>query len=529
VLPKGLPERTLGWDVLEWGSSLLAQPDGKYQGEKWVYSDEQALFLLWFYALDERGKFIYRNAVLERPKGWGKSPLLAAICCTEFMGPVMFDGWDANGRAVGRPTPTPLVQIAAISDSQAENTYALCREMMLQGEIMQEYPDLDVMLAKSTFPGGRKLEKVTASPRGREGNRATFAVMDETHLWIPAEQGPQLYEALARNLAKMDQRFIETTNAPEPGQGSVAESTHEAYEKMQSGESESFGLLFDTREVIIDDIYDKEKAWPALRYVYGDAAHPETGWINLERIWAEITDPRTKESVARRFYFNQRVRPPSAWLNHSEWTACYNPHIKLRPNDKIALGFKGAINKGAASLVAYRLTDGALFTLGLWEAPSGFRVQTKDEKGKRGQELSWKAPWDEIDARVRNVLDHHDCIKLVADPTCRRDVIAEWYADYEDVVEEFWFSNKGKFARAVDQFENQVSAKRISWESKDISRHVLNAHVEEVPGGQIIRQDTPYSERFIAAALASILAVEAAALAIQDGALQRRDKTIFSY
>jgi hypothetical protein len=518
MLPKGLPEHSLGWDVLDWGTEYLAQPDGDYQGEPWVYSDEQALFILWFYAVDEDGKFIYRKAVLERPKGWGKSPLLAAICCTEFMGPVRFDGWDANGRPVGKPSPTPLVQIAAISDSQAENTYALCREMMLQGEIMYEYPQLDIMLAKSTYPGNRKLEKVTASPRGREGNRATFVVMDETHLWVPAEQGPELHEALSRNLAKMGGRFIETTNAPVPGQNSVAEKTHDAYEKMRATDVNASGLLFDTREVEIDDIYDKEKAWPALRYVYGDAADPETGWIDLDRIWAEITDPQYGESVSRRFYFNQRVRPPSAWLNYAEWMDCYDPHVKASNGDKIALGFKGTINRSAAALIGFRLTDGALFNFGIWE---------KQEGGMEGDK--WEANWDEIDARVRNVIDHYDVIKLVADPVSRRDVISEWYADY-GIVEEFWLSNRAKFGRAVQQFEQFVTAKHIKWEDPVLSKHVLNCHAEEIPGDlYIIRQDTKWSDRFIGAAQAACLAVEAAALAIQDGALAERKNTVFSF
>jgi len=518
MLPKGLPKYSLGWEVLEWGSSYLAQPDGDCQGDPWIYSDEQAMFIVWFYAIDEDGKFIYRKAVLERPKGWGKSPLLAAICCTEFMGPVRFDGWDANGRPVGKPSPTPLVQIAAISDSQAENTYALCREMMLQGDLVNEYPQLDIMLAKSVYPGNRKLEKVTASPRGREGNRATFVVMDETHLWVPAEQGPELHEALSRNLAKMGGRFIETTNAPVPGQNSVAEKTHDAYEKMRVDDANASGLLFDTREVIIEDIYDKEKAWPALQYVYGDAASPETGWIDLDRIWAEITDPQYAESVSRRFYFNQRVRPPSAWLNYADWKDCYDPTIKARPGDKLALGFKGTVKGGSAALIGFRLTDGALFDLGIWERP----IETAG-----GQK--WEAPWDEIDARVRNVIENYDVIKMVADPVARRDKVSEWYADFE-IVEEFWFSNRAKFGRAVQQFEQFVMAKHLKWESPLLSNHVLNCHAEEIPGDlYIIRQDTKFSDRYIGAAQAACLAVEAAALAIQDGAIKSKKNTVFSF
>ena len=72
MIPDGLPEYTLGWGLLDWGTKYLSNPDGERMGERWIYSDEQALFILWFYAVDEHGKFLYRRGMLERPKGWGK-------------------------------------------------------------------------------------------------------------------------------------------------------------------------------------------------------------------------------------------------------------------------------------------------------------------------------------------------------------------------------------------------------------------------------------------------------------------------
>lgn len=524
MLSKGLPEKTLGWEILNWGSAMLAQPDGLRKGHAWRYSPEQAKFIIWFYALDERGRFLYRNAVLERPKGWGKSPLLAAICCTELLGPVYFDGWDADGNPVGRQAPTPLVQIAAISDSQANNTMDLVREMLAEGEARNEYYGLDIMLAKVTAPGGRKLEKVTASPRGREGNRATFSVMDETHLWVPAEKGPELYEAIARNLAKMNCRWVETTNAPVPGEGSVAEISHEAYDKMMAGESFDQGLLFDTREVYVEDIYDPETAIPALRRVYGDAGHPETGWINLDRIWAEINDPRTKEHVARRFYFNQRVSGHTTWLRPSEWLACRDSKLKLKKTDKIALGFKVRPRQGGAVLVACRLTDGALFNLSgkNWEKPEGSLV-------------SWEVSTVAVDRRIRKVIEDYEVVKFLADPQSWQDIIGRWSIDFgknnqdKPLVVEFWSNNRTKMSKAVEQFETAVTGQRISWNDEQISRHVLSCHTEEVPQGYVIRPETKYSNRYIIGAQAAVLALEAAVLAIEEGALKETDNYVFSF
>lgn len=61
-----LPEYTLGWEVLGWVAEWLTFSDGR----PWMATPEQARFILWFYAIDYRGKFCYRKAVLQRMKGW---------------------------------------------------------------------------------------------------------------------------------------------------------------------------------------------------------------------------------------------------------------------------------------------------------------------------------------------------------------------------------------------------------------------------------------------------------------------------
>lgn len=516
MLPSGIPERTLGWGILDWGSRMLAQPDGKTAGQTWQYSDEQAMFILWYYALDEFGRFLYQNGILERPKGWGKSPLLAAICCTELMGPVVFDGWGKDGQAIGRPDYSPLVQIAAISDSQANNTMDLVIQMLANGPIMYHYPMLDINLSKITYPGGRKLEKVTASPRGREGNRATFVVMDETHLWVPAEKGPELFEALDRNLGKMDRRWVATTNAHAPGEQSVAETHYNAYQAGITGEGPDSGYLFDTREVFVEDVTDIEQAMPALKYVYGDAH-----WVNLDTIYQKVL--MTREHVARRFYFNQHIEGHSTWLNKAQWLNCKEEKLSTKQRirtkrDVISLGFKGNTRKGAA-LVGCRLRDGALFELGWWENP--------------GNDKEWEVPFAEVDSKVRRVLEKYNVAKLFADPAQYQDIIGRWYADYEKqkTVEEFWIATKTKMGRAVEQFETAVEGKRLTYISDNISRHVLNTHTEEIPGGlYTLRQETKYTNKYIFGAQAAVLAFEAAKAAIEDGYLiEPPDNTLYTF
>ena len=57
-----LPEHTLGWQIVEWVIDYLNLP-----GDLTL---EQVRFILWWYAVDEQGQFVYRNGVLQRLKGW---------------------------------------------------------------------------------------------------------------------------------------------------------------------------------------------------------------------------------------------------------------------------------------------------------------------------------------------------------------------------------------------------------------------------------------------------------------------------
>ena len=61
-----LPERTLGLAIILWVHANLI-----LDGEPVRLTGEQMRFIMWMYALDEHGRFIYLEIVLQRMKGWG--------------------------------------------------------------------------------------------------------------------------------------------------------------------------------------------------------------------------------------------------------------------------------------------------------------------------------------------------------------------------------------------------------------------------------------------------------------------------
>lgn len=515
ALPAGLPQYTLGWGILDWCSAYLAHPSnepGDY-GKPWVFTDEQAMFTLWFYAVDRYGKMLYRRGVLERPKGWGKSPFAAALAAAEMLGPVVFDGFDSENKVVGRRRGNAIVQIAAISEAQVENSYGPLLTMLGNGRAFDEY-NLDVGMTRILGPYGARIEKVTASPASREGRQSTFAIGDETHLWTPAQHGHDLSAVIRRNLAKMRGKFLETTNAHVPGEQSVAEESHNYALQIEDGTIEEAGLLFDSKRSTCENLYDKDQFLAAAKIAYGDAY-----WIDLGHLWREVNDPANRESEMRRFYLNELHRGDTQWIKPADWEKCTDLTMKpLKKSDKFALGFWGKRRNGAAALVACRLKDSAIFLLKLWEMPA------EEPQG-------WEVPFREVDAVARRWMNKlsKNCW-IYANPWGYQDVVGQWAVDYEDMVEGFWSSQKLKVAKAVDAFEEAVMTKVLKHDGdKALARHVDNCHVEELTEGHILRMEAEHSKSYICAAQAAVLAYEAAQFSISEGALKESDNYIYGF
>jgi len=154
----------------------------------------------------------------------------------EALGPVVPDGWDADGQPVGKPwstVRTPLVQVLAVSEKQTKNTWDALLEM-LAGPVMDEYPGLEPLDTFVNLPRG-KIEPLTSSARTVKGNRPVFAVMDQTEEWVASNGGLNLFQKVKNNTAKTGGSFVESPNAFIPGEGSVAENSAAYWASIQEG------------------------------------------------------------------------------------------------------------------------------------------------------------------------------------------------------------------------------------------------------------------------------------------------------
>ena len=67
------PKHSLGWQIAGWVQEYILDPNGDaHDPRPWRFTKEQLRFLVWWYAVNSDGEFIYRQGVLQRLKGWGK-------------------------------------------------------------------------------------------------------------------------------------------------------------------------------------------------------------------------------------------------------------------------------------------------------------------------------------------------------------------------------------------------------------------------------------------------------------------------
>lgn len=392
---------SLGWQVLDWIEAYLTVPDGPYAGEPLVLSDEQATLLVRWYQLDDRGRFEYRRGVKRAPQGWGKSPFLGATALAELAGPVRFDGWDAAGEPVGSRPVAPWVQVAAVSEDQTDNTYAAAHGMAAESELAADTIDVGITRMFLRGQPGR-LEPVTSAAGSRLGQRVTFAVMDETHLWTRRNGGHKLAATIRRNAGKMGGRTFESTNAHLVGEDSVAERSLLASQKAAPG------LLYEATEgPAVEDLADREAVLGSLRIAYGDAAMPK-GWVDLDRLASEIADPGTDPDDARRFYLNQLVTGGECPVDMQTWAELATVR-EVPAGEPIGIGFDGSISDDAT--VLYGCTrDGFVFEIAAWERPANVEA--------------WRVPRLDVHEAVRHAFETWQVGLMLCDP-------AKWYTEID--------------------------------------------------------------------------------------------------
>lgn len=504
---------TLGYDVADWIEAHCVIPDGDRAGDPFVLTDEMLRFLCWHYRIrpESGGWWFPRGSQLVRPQKWGKGPFSAAIICAEGApdGPVIFDGWDADGEPVGRPWATPWIQVTAMSEDQTDNVFRALVPMIELGSLAGDMPDTGV--TRVNLPSGGVIEPVTASAMSRLGQRVTFVLQDETHSWLKKNGGVKLADNQRRNLAGMGGRWIETTNAWDPAEDSVAQKTNES----------PIGVYVDFPPSIAGSFRNKRERRRVLRHAYGDSvkAPGKLGWVDLDRIDVEVEallehDP----AQAERFFGNRVHAGEGAAFDPAKWAAAAVPTHVVADRELVVLGIDGARFDDAVAVVACEVATGHVWPVKIIERPE----HAGDD---------YEHDFDEVDGAVAEVFDRFEVWRAYVDPQHIERLVERWQGRWTDKVVIEWFTNRPRqIAHAVKNFQVAVNAGDLTHDGDSmLARHVAQARkkpleVKDEDGRPMwsLQKDRRGSPLKIDGAMAAVLAWEARCDAVSANATKKK-------
>lgn len=511
TLPPGSPDKTLGYGVIEWAERWLRSPDGEGQ---LLFTREQGRFILWWYALNSDGTFVYRRGVIRRSKGWGKDPLAAALCLVELMGPCRFAGWSDDGTPMARPERAADVRLGAVAEHQTKNTSDLFGPLVPKGTREHYGVDFKRKVWRVEIDGieGR-ISPVTANAQSEEGARPTFFVANETWHWTESNLCKQMAETVEANLTKRDGRVLALTNAHSPGRESVAEEDWNAWNAQQAdGYDGARDILYDSVEPVLAPDYDwgdDDLLTEALIVAYGDSY-----WVNIKRRLAEMRDPKRDKAESQRRYLNLIVAGSGLWMDLEKWNRAYDPSFSPEPGRAIALGFDGARRRDSTAIVGTEMETGRQWPIALWERDWGV--------------ADWEVDESAVAEVVKDTFRRYDVVRAYFDPFFWQERVKRWCGEYDGVAAEWRTGGPGttKTAVAVHAYRQAITelACRHGGPMDGLfTRDVARTYAEEIGGviGDvplvIMAKENKTSKRTIDLAMAGCLSWQARLDALQVG------------
>lgn len=495
VAPSEWP--TLGWQIIDWTEQYLCHGPGDIQGEPLVWDEEFCQIILDCYRIfpkghEQEGRRVVSYFGISMPKGRAKSEFAGALVCAELLGPVRFDGWDANGDPVGKPVTYPFIRPLATEEGQTGNTYGNVQTMLEHARELfpseWSFSQLDIGSTRTLIGKGGRLGEVrpsTAGAASKDGGKESFAVVDEPHLYYLPELR-QMHAMVRRNTRKRkiaQPWMLATTTMFQPGQHSVAEDLYDEAEKLMEQQKRSFGFCWHHREgVMTESNWDDDVAQLAsLKEAYGPAAD----WMDLAgMIEHEIRAPGSVKAENARYFHNLRWKGDQRAIDAEKWDALAAPNLNPLGGEFIAIGFDGSDRGEHADdtvLVGWVLTEKPhLFLINAWKRP--------EFAGR-----DYRVPREEIREKVTELREQFEVRRFACDPPGWREEIESWDKEFgerfgEPVVVEVLTNRPTRMGPAIDRFLEAIDEQSFTHDgSPELRDYALNALLTKSKG----RSDLP--------------------------------------
>lgn len=511
------PWPTLGALVCQFIEQNLVFGPGDLRGQPAKLDDEKRGLIYRMYEVfpkkhAQAGRRRFKRVAVSLRKGSAKTELAAwiAICELHSDGPVRCDGFDRKGNPIGKGVTDPYIPMVAYTEEQSEDLAYGALRIILEESVLRS--DFDIGLDRVMRKGGDgKCQAVASSPNSTDGARTTFQVFDETHRMAR----PRLKSAHRTMLANIPKRkaadawTFETTTAPAPGEGSIAEDTMRFAQQIAEGKISEPTLFFFHRQA--SDYHDLTTQ-RGLRAAVREASGPVASWSDIDGIVEQWKDPTADKAYLERVWLNRLVQSTERAFDAARWRLLARPNVVIPARTPITLGFDGSRYNDATALIGTVIATGYQFVVGIWERPQN--------------QVQWEVPKAEVDAAVAEAFRKYDVWRLYADPPYWEETVASWAGKYgEERVIAWWTNRRKQMAFAVRGFTNAITDGSVSNDGNEQhATHIGNAYRRVIEQRddqnqplwtiQKDRKDSPFK---MDAAMAGILSWEARCHAIALG------------
>lgn len=522
-----VPWPSLGGQVVDAIEANLVFGPGDLIGKKAVVDHEQR-FLIWrMYEVHPKGspragKRRFQRCAVSLRKGLRKTELAAWIAAVELHpdGPVRCDGFrkvDGIWQPVGRPVVDPYIPLVAYTEQQSEDLVFGALKAMLENGPWGR--DFDISLERiMRLDGKGKAEPLANAPSARDGARTTFESFDETHR-MNLERQRQAHRTMLGNLLKRpiaDPWALETTTMYAPGEGSVAEGTHDYAKKVDADLIPNPRLFFFHRQAAAKaDISTREGLTAAVVEASGAAG------IDMESdvagIVAQWDDPDADPAFLDRTWLNRPVRSAAKAFDYQAWTE-YRDLTHVCPKTSlITLGFDGSKYWDATALIATEVFTGYQWPLGIWARPEGLPAGAH-----------WEVDEDDVDVKLDAAMRDYRVWRVYADPSKWETRLSQWSGKYgEKVVLKWDMGQRRKTAQGYRAYASAIVAGDVTNSgNKLFAAHIGNAHKRFLPERDddgaplwVAQKERPDSDHKIDASCAGMLSWRARLDAVAQGVL----------
>lgn len=518
---------TLGPQVCDFMEKNLVFGPGDLRGQPLILDEERRFWIYRIYEVFPKrhqlaGRRRFQRAGISRRKGIAKTEFAALIAACELHpeAPVRCTGWTPKGDPIGGGVKDPYIPMVAYTEEQSDELAYGALRVILELSYLRD--DFDIGLERIMRRKGDGVAvSLSMQPSARDGARTTFAVMDETH-WMTSPRHRLAHQTMLNNLPKRRAAqpwMLEITTAPEPGTGSVAESTMNYAKDVAGGRVSDTSLFYFHVEASDTHDLTTEKG---VRAAVIEASGMAAKWSDIDGIVNRWKDPDTDKALFERLWLNRLVKGGGQAFDVLQWdTLARSGAYRPKAGALITVGFDGAQFFDSTSLKATEVETGFQWIAGLWERPLNLK-----------KEDVWQVPAEEVDLKVQELFTVYNVWRMYADPPYWQTWISKWAGQFsaERVVE--WFTNRLRQMSAA--LENYKTAMREGTLSHDgdprARRHLANARRKDLNWQDdegkptwVITKERPDSPNKIDDAMAGCLSWEARTDAIAAGVSAPKD------